>query len=99
MAFSDLALSFLAFPQEWKPGSIEVHFLVLSSSGDPLQPLIPAGPQFAGTAYSFKPYFIPGLDALPDLSVPPVPLNSLPHLPSMQHWRKHYSITSRQSTV
>jgi len=74
MAFSDLALSFLVFPQEWKPGSIDVRFLVLPSSGDPLQSLIPAGPQFAGTAFSFQPHFIPGLDALPDLSVAPVPL-------------------------
>ena len=74
MAFNDLVLSFLAFPQQWNPGAIDLRFLVLPSSGDPLQALIASGPQFAGTAYSFQPYFIPGLDALPDLSVAPIPL-------------------------
>jgi hypothetical protein len=73
MAFSDLVLSVLAFPQNWNPGSIGVRFLVLPSA-DPTLPLTAAGPKFAGTAYTFRPFFIPGLDAFPDLSVGPLAL-------------------------
>jgi hypothetical protein len=74
MAFNDLVLSLLTFPQNWTPGSIPVRFLALPSA-DPTLPLTVSGPKFAGTGYKFQPFFIPGLDAFPDLSVAPIPLN------------------------
>jgi len=74
MAFNDLVLSILNFPQNWTPGSIPVRFLVLPSA-DPTLPLTATGPKFAGTEYTFQPFFIPGVDVLPDLNVAPIPLS------------------------
>lgn len=64
MALNDLKLSLLAFPQSWGPNSLRLNLLVLPN-GDPLTPLIVAGPRFAGTALRLEAVLVIGLDALP----------------------------------
>jgi hypothetical protein len=64
MPLKDLKLSLLAFPQKWEPNALHVNLLVLPNA-DPLAPLIPAGPMFAGTALNLESVIVIGLDALP----------------------------------
>jgi hypothetical protein len=66
MALLDLALSFMAFPQNWDGSGIELNILLLPSS-DPTVKLLPggSGPPFSGTSYKLQVVFIPGLGAPP----------------------------------
>jgi hypothetical protein len=69
MALTDLKLSLLAFPQKWEPNLLRLNLLVLPN-GDPLAPLIPAQPRFAGTALHLEAVLVIGLDTLPAPSSP-----------------------------
>jgi hypothetical protein len=69
MALTDLKLSLLAFPQKWEPNVLTVNLLVLPNA-DPLAPLIPSAPMFAGTALNLDSVIVSGLDALPAPSSP-----------------------------
>ncbi|MDH6247768.1 hypothetical protein [Mycobacterium sp. OTB74] len=69
MTLTDVRLSFLAFPQMWKPNSLQVNLLLLPNA-DPLAPLTPAQPMFAGTALHLETVLVIGLDALPAPSSP-----------------------------
>jgi hypothetical protein len=65
MAFDDLELSLMAFPQQWDSTNrlINVNLLLLPV-GNPLKPL-GGGPQFAGTTILLKTQFLAGLASLP----------------------------------
>jgi hypothetical protein len=53
MPLTDLKLSILTFPQRWSNAHIEVR-LVLVPAGNPLLPLAPGLPQFAGTTWHLR---------------------------------------------
>ena len=65
MALQQLALSLLTFPQRWDGGNLDLNLLVLPSR-DPLAPLSPGGPQFAGTTYDVE------IVLVPDIEKPPI---------------------------
>jgi hypothetical protein len=76
MALSDLALSLVAFPQNWDGSRIGLNILLLPSN-DPTEKLSPSGPPFSGTSYTLQVIFIPGLGALPvdgDPTAKPFPI-------------------------
>jgi hypothetical protein len=64
MALIDLALSLMAFPQQWDGNNFGLNVLLLPSN-DPTVPLSAAGPKFAGSSYDLQVVFIPGLSTLP----------------------------------
>ena len=64
MALSDLALSLMAFPQQWNGARIDLNLLLLPAA-DPTAKLSPGGPQFSGTTYQLQVILIPGLDSPP----------------------------------
>ena len=66
MALLDLALSLMAFPQNWDGSGIGLKILLLPSN-DPTVKLLPSGsgPQFSGTTYKLQVVFIPNLGAPP----------------------------------
>jgi hypothetical protein len=66
MALLDLALSLIAFPQNWDGSGISLNILLLPSN-DPTVKLLPSGsgPQFSGTSYKSQVVFIPNLGAPP----------------------------------
>jgi hypothetical protein len=66
MALSDLALSLMAFPQNWDGAGIGLNILLLPSN-DPTVQLLPggSGPAFSGASYQLQAVFIPGLGAPP----------------------------------
>src|SRR6516162_1805049 len=67
MALLDLALSLMAFPQNWDGSGIELNILLLPSN-DPTVKLLPSGsgPPFSGADYKLQLVFIPGLGAPPE---------------------------------
>ena len=81
MPLLDLALSLMAFPQNWDGSGISLSILLLPSN-DPTARLLPSGsgPQFSGTSYKLQVVFIPGLGAPPvdgDPASKVFPINTL----------------------
>jgi hypothetical protein len=79
MAFQELRLSVMAFPQEWDPVSgIAVNVLILPT-GDPTvpDPLL-GGPAFSGGQRAFKAVFITNLSQLPSPTAPPAEVKTFP---------------------
>jgi hypothetical protein len=64
MALSDLALSLMAFPQNWDGAGIDLNLLMVPAT-DPTAKLSPGGPPFSGTTYNLQVIFIPGLNSPP----------------------------------
>ncbi len=90
MALTDLKLSLLAFPQKWEPNSLQLNLLLLPNA-DPLAPLIPAQPRFAGTALHLEAVVVIGLDALPapsSLSTQSIPLVVTPPADALSLFQK-----------
>jgi hypothetical protein len=84
MSLTDVRLSILTFPQRWDGnGNLDLNIVVIPV-GDPLSPLTPTGPSFAGTALALQAVIIPGLDALPTLASPAVPTSISTPLPPNQ---------------
>ena len=90
MALTDLALSLLVFPQEWDGAQLGMNLLVLPSR-NPLAPLSPTGPQFAGTTYQLQ------IVVVPDIESPPVdndplakltPFTAVPAAAALTIWQK-----------
>jgi hypothetical protein len=63
MALSDLALSLMAFPQNWDGAGLDLNLLMVPAT-DPTAMLSPGGPPFSGTTY-LQAIFIPGLNSPP----------------------------------
>jgi len=79
MAFQELRLSLMTFPQEWDPGSgITLNVLILPT-GDPTVP-DPSlgGPAFSGGQRTFTAAFITSLSQLPTPNPPPGELKTFP---------------------
>lgn len=70
MAFDDLQLSLLAFPQRWDGARLAINALLLPV-GDPLAPLLGGAPHFAGTTVHLTVKLLAG-DALPTPAAAPL---------------------------
>ncbi len=79
MAFQDLRLSIMAFPQEWDPSkpAISVNVLLLPT-GDPTMPDPQLGPIFSGAKRTLKAVFIASLDQLPTPTAPAAEVKTFP---------------------
>jgi hypothetical protein len=64
MALSDLALSLMAFPQDWDGTGLDLNVLLVPAA-DPTANLSLSGPPFSGTTYTLQAIFIPGLGSPP----------------------------------
>jgi len=80
MAFQDLRLCLMTFPQEWDPAlpQLTANVIVLPT-GDPTVP-DPAlgGPAFSGGQRTLKAAFITSLDQLPSPTAPPAEVKTFP---------------------
>lgn len=63
MAIKDIRLSLLTFPQRFRGNALECRVLLLPAS-DPLIPLGPGLPRFAGTDWELRARVLPGLDSM-----------------------------------
>jgi hypothetical protein len=80
VAFKDLRLSLMTFPQEWVPGppGITVNVLLLPT-GDPTVPDPQlGGPAFSGSPRTLRAVFITSLAELPSPNAPPGQVKTFP---------------------